>query len=65
MGIRLEKFLKALEKFYSEHEPNKPDEQIVEVYKWAIQKGVFVLNEKLSKKCVEALPKVRSYPPNW
>jgi len=52
---------KALEKFYGKHEPNKSDEQIEEIYKWTIQKGVFALNEKLSKKYGEALPKVSSY----
>ena len=52
--------LKALEKFYAKHEPNKPDEQVLEIYKWTIQKGVFALNDKLLKKYGEALPKVRS-----
>lgn len=49
---------KALEKFYAKHEPNKSEEQIREIFKWTIQKGVFALNEKLIKKYGEGLPKV-------
>lgn len=58
---------KALEKFYSKHEPNKPDDQIVEIYKWTMQKGVFALNEKLTKKYGEALPKkaLESWKSRW
>jgi len=58
---------KALEKFYSKHEPNKSDNQIMEIYRWSIQKGVFALNEKLSKKYGEALPKkaLESWKSRW
>lgn len=59
--------LKALEKFYAKHEPTKPDNQIEDIWRWTILKGVFALNEKLSSKYGESLPKkaLESWKSRW